>query len=97
MNICDEVREDVLPFLGVRIEDKAIGDPSLWKFDDKETLINERNKKIEDKKKKAEAKQKQEEEKKAKEAEKEARVRKMDVYRKNEILDDINFFFKSKI
>lgn len=35
--------------LNVRIEDKKIGDPSIWKYEAKEVLIKEREKKIEDK------------------------------------------------
>mmetsp|Transcript_10111 Transcript_10111/g.8632 ORF Transcript_10111/g.8632 Transcript_10111/m.8632 type:complete len:139 (-) Transcript_10111:70-486(-) len=73
MNLSDEIRDDVLPFLGVRIEDKGIGEPSLWKFDDKDELIKERNKKLEEKEKKEQEKKKKEEEKKKKEAELEAK------------------------
>ena len=65
MEACDKVRDDVLPFLGIRLEDKPKGEPSLWKYDDKEVLIAEREKKIEEKKKKEEEKlkRKMEEEK----------------------------------
>lgn len=38
--------------LNVRIEDKKIGDPSTWKYEAKEILVKEREKKIEDKLKK---------------------------------------------
>lgn len=32
--LSDQVRDDVLPELGIQIEDKGKGQPSLWKFDD---------------------------------------------------------------
>ena len=28
--------------LGIRLEDKKVGDPSTWKYEKKEVLINER-------------------------------------------------------
>jgi cysteinyl-tRNA synthetase len=39
--LCDELRDDVLPYLGIKIEDKGKGQPSIWKFYDKETYIKE--------------------------------------------------------
>jgi len=30
--LCDEFRDDVLPFLGVRLEDRPKGQPTLWKL-----------------------------------------------------------------
>ena len=41
LKLCDELRDDVLPHLGVKIEDKGKGVPSIWKFYDKETYIKE--------------------------------------------------------
>jgi hypothetical protein len=32
--LSDQVRDDVLPELGIQIEDKGKGQPSVWKFDD---------------------------------------------------------------
>ena len=46
-DVCDELRDDVLPFLGIRLEDK--GNSSVWKLDDPEVLIKAREKKIAEK------------------------------------------------
>eukprot|EP01080_Neovahlkampfia_damariscottae_P000663 gene663-8164_t len=40
LSLSDELRDDLLPLVGVRLEDK--GEKSIWKLDDKETLIKER-------------------------------------------------------
>jgi cysteinyl-tRNA synthetase len=40
--LCDELRDDVLPNLGVRLEDRTKGQPSLWKYEDREVLLKER-------------------------------------------------------
>jgi hypothetical protein len=40
--LSDELRDDILPFLGIRLEDKGKGQDSIWKFDDKEKLVKER-------------------------------------------------------
>jgi len=72
---CDEVRDDILPYLGVRLEDKGAGENALWKFDDKDKLIEEREKKIAEKTKKEEEKKKREEEKAKQQAELDARSR----------------------
>merc|ERR1712142_61147 len=45
LNLCDTVRDDVLPHLGVRLEDKE-GQPTEIKLVDKETLLKEREEKI---------------------------------------------------
>ena len=37
--VCDELRDDILPYLGIRLEDKGKGNPSIWKIEDRETLI----------------------------------------------------------
>ena len=55
MKISDELRDDILPYLGIRLEDKS-GQPSIWKLEDPETLIKERERKIEEKKQKEEEK-----------------------------------------
>lgn len=71
LKICDGLRDDVLPNLGVRLEDKE-GQPPVIKLVDRETLLREREEKLqqeEAKRKEKEAKQKKaEEEKAAKEA-----------------------------
>ena len=41
LKICDELRDDVYPYLGVKIEDQGKGVPSIWKFYDKEIYIKE--------------------------------------------------------
>ena len=44
LTICDKLRDDVLPILGVRIEDKGKGEKSVWKFFDKEEYLKEKEK-----------------------------------------------------
>jgi cysteinyl-tRNA synthetase len=44
LDLCDSVRDDVLPALGVRLEDKAEG--YIWKLDDPEVLARERTAKL---------------------------------------------------
>eukprot|EP00941_MAST-03F_sp_MAST-3F-sp1_P006481 g6481.t1 len=41
LNVCDSVRDDVMPNLGVRIEDRLDGSGSAWKLDDPEELKRE--------------------------------------------------------
>lgn len=50
--ISDELRDDVLPKLGIRLEDKGKGNPAIWKLADRNELIKEIEKKKADKKKK---------------------------------------------
>jgi hypothetical protein len=52
LEICDRFRDYEMVDLNVRIEDKKIGEPSSWKYENKEILVKEREKKIEDKLKK---------------------------------------------
>lgn len=52
MSICDQVRDDDLPLLGIRLEDKGSG-KAVWKMDDPAELLRQREEK------KAQAKQKQ--------------------------------------
>ncbi|XP_067928508.1 cysteine--tRNA ligase, cytoplasmic-like isoform X2 [Watersipora subatra] len=70
LNLCDNLRDDILPALGVRMEDLE-GDMTAIKLVDKESLMKERAEKIEQKKAeekaKIEKKAKQAAEKKAKE------------------------------
>ena len=54
LEICDSFRDYDMVDLNVRIEDKKIGDPSTWKYEAKQILVKEREKKIEDKLKKEE-------------------------------------------
>lgn len=44
LSLCDALRDDVLPDLGVRLEDKDSG--SVWKFEDPEVLKAERARKM---------------------------------------------------
>lgn len=37
--ISDEVRDDILPNLGIRLEDKGKGNPSIWKLEDRAELM----------------------------------------------------------
>lgn len=52
--LTDELRDDILPYLGIRLEDKG-NNPSIWKYEDPNKLIKERENKIA-KKAEAEAK-----------------------------------------
>lgn len=54
--LCDALRDDILPFLGVALEDKAKGEPSIWKLEDKAVLIAKRDGKVAEKLKKEEEK-----------------------------------------
>lgn len=60
--LSDSLRDDILPYLGIRLEDKAKGEPSMWKFDDKDELISAIENKKAEVAKKAEAKRLREEE-----------------------------------
>ena len=40
--LSDEIRDDVLPFMGIKLEDRKQDQTSIWKFADKETLLAER-------------------------------------------------------
>jgi len=44
--VSDQLRDDVLPYLGILLEDRKQGEPSKWVFVDKEVLIAERAEKI---------------------------------------------------
>ena len=62
-----------MPFAGIRLEDTANG--TIWKLENKETLIAEREEKIRIAKEKEEAKRKQAEERARKEKEKEEKAK----------------------
>ena len=66
LRLCDELRDLVLPELGVRLEDKGAG--SVWKLDDPEVLRAERARKVEEAQAKADAKRLAAEKAAAKEA-----------------------------
>eukprot|EP00744_Colponema_vietnamica_P004930 GILI01007292.1.p1 GENE.GILI01007292.1~~GILI01007292.1.p1 ORF type:complete len:695 (-),score=255.22 GILI01007292.1:212-2137(-) len=78
LSVCDEVRDDVLPCLGVRLEDRPDGQ-AVWKYEDKDTLLKERARAIAEKQKKEEEKRKAEELKKQREEK--ARVPPSDMFR----------------
>lgn len=69
LNLCDDVRDNILPNLGVRLEDHE-GQESVIKFVDKETLLKEREEKL----KQEQAKQQEREQKKAEAAGKQAKL-----------------------
>lgn len=48
LQICDELRDQVLPYLGIQLEDKG-KDASIWKLEDKEILIGKLKSKEEEK------------------------------------------------
>ncbi len=61
--LCDELRDDILPHLGVRLEDRAKGQDAIWKYEDREVLLKERADKIKEKEaKELEKKRRKEEE-----------------------------------
>lgn len=47
--LSDELRDDILPYLGIRLEDRGNGQESIWMYEKAETLIKEREQKILDK------------------------------------------------
>ena len=62
LTICDKLRDEILPNLGVRIEDKGKGEKSVWKIFDKEEYLKEKEKEKElkeNKKKQKEAEAKE--------------------------------------
>jgi cysteinyl-tRNA synthetase len=56
LKLCDELRDDILPYLGIQLEDKGKEEDSIWKLENKEVLIAKREAKIADKLKKEEEK-----------------------------------------
>jgi len=44
--LSDQLRDDILPYLGIRLEDKGKDADSIWKYEDKEKLIKERENKL---------------------------------------------------
>ncbi len=46
MILSDKLRDEILPHLGVRLEDRGKGVDSIWKFEDKEILLKEISAKI---------------------------------------------------
>ena len=60
--LCDELRDDVLPHLSIRLEDRAKGQDAIWKYEDKAVLLKERADKILEKERKEEEKRKRKEE-----------------------------------
>jgi len=62
---CDAFRDDALPPLGIRLEDRA-GKKAIWKLADAEELMKEREQKLLEKKRKEEEKKAAEEEKRKK-------------------------------
>ena len=86
LEICDKYRDYDFVEMGIQLEDRKIGQPSLWKYESKEVLIEERQKKIN-------LKLKKEQEQKAKEEEKlnkvkiypiQMKVNPMEMFLKNE-------------
>jgi len=60
LRACDEIRDDILPTLGIRLEDKPQG--TLWKYEDKAILIKEKEAKLADAQRKIDEKLKKQEE-----------------------------------
>lgn len=64
--LCDSVRDETLPPLGVRLEDRGIDRASVWKLEDAATLVMELNRKKEEEQKRRDEKEKQRAAKEAK-------------------------------
>lgn len=47
LTMSDRVRDDILPMLGVRLEDRGTDQPSVWKLEDSVTLVMEMQRKKE--------------------------------------------------
>jgi cysteinyl-tRNA synthetase len=71
LKLCDQVRDDVLPNLGVRLEDHE-GQDAVIKLVDRETLMKEREERLKQEELKRLEKKRQAEEKASQNAEKEA-------------------------
>lgn len=56
MILSDKLRDEVLPHLGIRLEDRGKGVESIWKFEDKDVLLKEIQDKIAEKQRKEEEK-----------------------------------------
>jgi hypothetical protein len=41
MQLTDQLRDEILPHLGIRLEDRSKGQESIWKFDDKDLILKE--------------------------------------------------------
>ncbi|KAK2957673.1 putative Cysteine--tRNA ligase [Blattamonas nauphoetae] len=65
---CDELRNKSLPPLGIRLEDRKLGEPSVWKMVDPVEFEREQARKEEERQKKEEQKKRLEQAKKEKEA-----------------------------
>lgn len=61
MILCDQLRDEVLPNLGIRLEDRGKGVESIWKYEDKEVLLKEIQAKALEKQRKEEEKRKRKE------------------------------------
>ena len=53
--LSDEIRDDVLPFLGIKLEDRKNDQASVWKFADKDAILKERQDKLDKIREKEEA------------------------------------------
>lgn len=74
LRICDVVRDEKLPYAGVRLEDRTTGN-AIWKLANKDELIEEMEKKALEKQKKEEQKRLRLEEEARKKAELEAKAK----------------------
>lgn len=59
LSLSDKIRDEMLPPLGVRLEDRGSGQPSLWKLEDASALVMEIQRKKEAERKKREQVEKQ--------------------------------------
>lgn len=68
LNLSDSVRDDVLPALGVRLEDRGVDQSSVWKLEDSATLVKEIQRKKDTERQKREEAERQKAERDAKKA-----------------------------
>ena len=45
--LSDEIRDEVLPYMGIKLEDRKQDQPSIWKFADRDSILAEREAKLE--------------------------------------------------
>lgn len=74
LKLCDDVRDEKLPYAGVRLEDRAAGS-AVWKLANKDELLEEMEKKANEKRRKEEQKRQRLEDEAKKKAELEAKAK----------------------
>lgn len=47
LQVCDKFRDEDMVDLEIRLEDKKLNEPSTWRFESKEVMLKQRQKKLE--------------------------------------------------